>query len=127
MDANAKDKLKLVGKDQLRDIEAYKAETDRFKALAMNCHLIRKELRQIVEQLVGDALQTNLKDVTESAQAETDEDSPDPVPEHPSQQFGGRQAPDGEWYITDPTRRSKFLRIAPLAQEHSRPGIVSGA
>src|SRR5208337_3026317 len=34
LEKNAKDQLKLAGKDQLRDIEAYDAETKRFAALA---------------------------------------------------------------------------------------------
>ena len=51
----------------------------------------------------------------QGAQAEP----PHPVP-------GAQKAPDGEYYLTDPTRRGRFLRIAPLAQEHARPGIMEG-
>jgi hypothetical protein len=114
LDLNAKDKLKLVGKDQLRDIEAYKAETDRMKALADQLPLDPDGLKKIIEQLVEDTMQTNLEEVTTSAEEETKDDEPEPeAPIVPNAQ----KAPDGEWYLTDPTRQGKYLHVAPRGAE----------
>ena len=52
LEETGKDKLKLVGKDQMRDIDAYKAETDRMKVLPMN----QGEVEKLVQQLIQDAL-----------------------------------------------------------------------
>lgn len=131
-----KDQLKLVGKDQMRDIDVYKAETDRIKALAPLLPTDQMGLQQIIEQLVGDALKTHLLPVIQAnlqgtgEQSGNDEgtttdqggngtngsagaDAP-PVP-------GAQKAPDGEWYILDPTRRNRYLRVGPLAQERAAP------
>lgn len=131
LEANAKDKLKLVGKDQLRDIEAYKAETDRMKALADQLPLDPAGLQEIIEQLVHDTMETNLEDTANSAEGEIEQDAPVGSEAaaigaaHP-QVPGANRAPDGEYYLTDPTRKGKYLRVAPLAQEHTRPGIIEG-
>jgi hypothetical protein len=89
----------------------------------------------LIEQLVGDALETNLMPILK-ANIEGDSGSMDeaggggseggtggmggepPIP-------GARKAPDGEWYILDPTRRTRYLRIGPLAQERSPPGTAT--
>lgn len=128
-----KEQLKLTGKAEMRDIDVYKAETDRFKALAdAGAALDPEGIRQAVEDLIREAAQTHLGPIleanaqdiqtpgeegTETKTAGALTPSP-PVP-------GARQAPDGEWYLTDPTRKGKFLRVAPLAQEHSRPGVIA--
>jgi hypothetical protein len=40
---------------------------------------------------------------------------------------GAQKAPDGEWYLLDPTRQGRYLRVRPLAQEHTARGIVANA
>jgi len=61
------ERLKLKGKDQLRDVDVYKAETDRMKAIG---GLIPEELlKPLVAQLVNEALQTHLGPVLQSAMA----------------------------------------------------------
>ena len=128
LDRNAADRLKLVGKDQMRDIDSYKAETDRFKALADAFMLDEGGMKQVLDQLVQDALGTHLKPildanaegVEEQAEPNADGASPPPMP-------GAQKAPDGEWYLADPTRKGKFLRVAPLAQERQPGGVISNA
>lgn len=143
-----KEQQKLVGKDQMRDIDAYKAETDRIKAFADQMGQLDPEgSRQMIEDLVREAAHTHLtpiltanaKDLDEQAAGErkdslgegetapgysgrssTNSEALSPYP-------GARQAPDGEWYTTDPTRQGKYMRIAPLVQEHSPRGIIGNA
>jgi len=105
LEANAKEKLRLVGKDQLRDIEAYKAETDRMKALADQLPLDPEGLRKIIEQLVQDSLETNVEETARGAEAEEQKDNPvHPVP-------GARMAPDGNWYVENPAQPGTHLLI----------------
>jgi hypothetical protein len=128
-----KEQLKLTGKDEMRDIDVYKAETDRFKALGDLLMLDQGGMKQVIEELVKSAAETHLEPILTANAKELDQAggeaggeaeakplaSASPVP-------GARQAPDGEWYLADPTRKGKYLRVAPLAQEHSRPGIIAG-
>lgn len=122
---HGKDALKLVGKDQMRDIDVYKAETDRIKALAPMLPTDEEGLKAMIEQLVGDAMKTHLLPIIQqnieglqdqssgegsSGEGDSPEDEEPPV-------HGASKAPDGNWYVLDPTRRSRYLRIAPLAQE----------
>ena len=107
LDKNAKDQLKLVGKDQLRDIEAYKAETDRFKALQDSLPMDPAGLQAVVEQLVNESLNTSVASVTEENKADGDGEgtarAPAPAEEPPVP--GAQKAPDGHWYIRDPVSK----------------------
>jgi len=135
-----KDKVKLLGKDQMRDIDAYKAETDRMKALADLLPMDQPGLQQVIERLVQDSLQTTLLPLLkQNLQADSgngpagEEGGGEPssgtsgglpglpAPEPPPLP-GARKAPDGEWYILDPTRHTRYLRIGPLAKEHPVSG-----
>ena len=122
----AKDKLKLIGKEEMRDIDVYKAETDRMKALQDQLPLDKSGLEVLVQQLVKDAGETSLEPVLEKNKQELDPSGSasgaasggPPLP-------GARRASDGEWYVTDPTRKGKYLKLAPLAQLH-KPGGIRG-
>jgi len=129
LEQHGKDAIKLEGKDQMRDIDVYEAETDRIKALSQIVTASDPEsMRPIIEQLVSDALETNLMPILkanigqdqsgQSMIAETTPGAGTPPME------GARQASDGEWYILDPTRRTRYLRIGPLAQERTPPGAA---
>ena len=59
----AKDSIKLVGKGEMRDIDVYKAETERFKALADSLGMDPEGIRQVLAQLVSDTGQTSLAPV----------------------------------------------------------------
>lgn len=125
---SGKDRLKLVGKAQMRDIDVYKAETDRMKALADMLPTDPEGLKRLVDQLVQTSLKTSLQpvidanadDIDVDGQAPSDGADAPPVP-------GARRAPDGEWYLSDPTRKGRYLRIAPLAQERSPRGVIANA
>lgn len=121
-----KEQLKLVGKDQMRDIDAYKAETDRFKALTDVLLLDQGGVQQVVEQLVQEAAQTHLTPILQAnAGGVEDQSGGGDQPEPPMP--GAQRAPDGEWYLRDPTRMRGFMRLAPLAQQHSTPEITANA
>ncbi len=51
-----KDQLKLAGKEELRDINVYNAETNRIKALEEQLALDKAGIKSLVEQLIRDAL-----------------------------------------------------------------------
>lgn len=126
LEQHGKDAVKLLGKDQMRDIDVYEAETDRIKALAPLLPTEPAGLQQLIEQLVGDAMETNILPILkaniegntdQSGMAAGAEGEAPPVP-------GAQKAQDGEWYILDPTRKTRYLRIGPLAQERTPPGTA---
>jgi len=123
MDLHAKDRLKVADKGDLREIEVYNAETKRVAALAQLLPTDPQGLQQLIAQAVQDSLQTHIGSIMDEikVQAGTAGEeavaTPPPVP-------GAQKAPDGEWYLTDPTRKGKYLHIAPLAQMHKQPGVV---
>lgn len=130
------ERLKLVGKDQMRDIDVYKAETDRMTALQKLLPTDSEGLASVIDQLVKDTLATHLLPILEANQANLGGD----MSQEQSQPVAGagagagsapvegaRQAPDGEWYLADPTRVGKYLRVVPLAQERRPRGIISNA
>lgn len=131
------DRLKADNKENSNAIEVYKAETGRMQALAQMLPTDPQGLQQIIEQIVKDSLATHLMPLMEgmmngttgeggSQQLQLPEGDgasgtgvgTPPVP-------GAQQAPDGEWYLTDPTRRGKYLRVVPLAQERKARGVIS--
>lgn len=135
LDKYAKDQLKLAGKDQMRDIDAYDSETKRMAALKDMLPMDQEGLKDMIRQLVEESHKTVLSPIiqanTAGLKAEAgDTDQPgsqqgpglgaSDLPPHPA----AKKAPDGEWYILDPTRRGKYLRIAPLAQQKA-PGRIN--
>ena len=108
---NSSDKLKLIGKEQKRDIEAYNAETQRMKALQEALPLDEAGLRQVVEQLVSDSLQTNVAQIDaenepqEEAEAGPEAEAAD-APFH-----GAQQAPDGRHYLPHPEKPGQWLHV----------------
>jgi hypothetical protein len=122
-----KDELKLLGKDELRDIEVFDAETKRMAALKDQLPLDKEGMAQLVHQLVSDSLATHLSPILEKneeddsgltapratsfgANAPPDlEAGQPPVP-------GAKKAPDGQWYVADPTRKGKYLRVRPAGK-----------
>jgi hypothetical protein len=59
----AKDQLKLVGKDEMRDIDVYEAQTKRFVGLKEALPGAPEGLAEIISQLVQDALQVQLQGI----------------------------------------------------------------
>lgn len=135
LEAHGKDKLRLTGKAEMRDIDTYKAQTDRFEAFKDMAGLDVESVKKMVEQLVQDSISNRLSPIVkanqgdvgvqtgsglaaQSGSAAVNDAGGPPLP-------GAKKAPDGEWYILDPTRRGKYLRIAPLAQKRQPPGEAS--
>jgi len=138
LEQHGKDAIKLQGKDQMRDIDVYSAETDRINSLSQIITASDpSQMTDVIEQLVQNALETNIMPILKANIAGTEDQSGSgnmdgtvspgggggstgagggeaPIP-------GARQADDGEWYILDPTRRTRYLRIGPLAQERPLP------
>ena len=115
----------------MRDIDAYKAHTDRIKALADMLPEDPGVLQELLQELGSDTLGETLKPIiTANARAlaeEPDEAQPGVGTAGPGMPSGARQAPDGEWYITDPTKQGRYLRLAPLVQKHEPRGITENA
>jgi hypothetical protein len=123
MQRQGKNELKLVGKDQMRDIDIYEAETDRIKALAPMLPMDQEGLQALIEQLVDNALKTNLMPILKQniqgigeqseTDTQTDTSAQPPIP-------GSTQAPDGHYYLRDPTRVGRYLRLEPLVEQQTR-------
>lgn len=117
-----RNELKLIGKDQMRDIDIYEAETDRIKALAPMLPMDQAGLQKLIEQLVDDALKTNLmpilkqniEGVGEQSAQEPQANGADQPPVD-----GAVRAPDGHFYLRDPTRVGRYLRLEPLVEQGS--------
>lgn len=110
-----KAELKLVGKEQMRDIDVYKAETDRFKALQDMMPEDSAEVIEVLHQLVESSLQHGLGPIIEANANNIDIDGPSPQASGPGSAAeappmeGAKQAPDGKWYLPDPSRPGKYL------------------
>lgn len=128
-----KEQLKVAGKDQMRDIDVYKAETERFQAL--HDALMEGDpegVKVVIGDLVKEALQTHLAPILSANKGSLADQSGEgeslpglkdgevPLP-------GAQKAGDGEWYLQDPTRRGRYLKIAPLAQERDPKSVISNA
>jgi hypothetical protein len=107
---SGKDAIKLQNKAELRDIGVYDAETRRMAALKEALALDPEGLRAMVQQLVNESSDTSLNQVSaanrddlEASTLEQDEVGA-PVP-------GAKRAPDGEWYLPDPTREGSWLHV----------------
>lgn len=119
-----RDKLKLVGKDEMRDIDAYDSETKRMAALQKMLPTDPEGLWKVIHQLVQESMKTTLAPVLDANRQDLADQSGD-VPQEQAPMTGAKQAPDGNWYILDPTRKGKYLRVGALAQQGSpngRPG-----
>lgn len=121
------DRLKLQGKDQLREIEVYEAETGRIQALAKMLPTDEGGLAQMIDQLIKDTLATHLLPIMEANLGAGGGGAGAGVPGEPPPMEGAQRAPDGEWYLQDPTRSGKYLRVVPLAQERKPRGVISNA
>jgi hypothetical protein len=126
MQQQGKDALKLEGRAQMRDIDVYEAETKRIQALTNMAQGDPEQMRPVIEQLINDILETNLmpilKQNLENAGGEMASSAADINPQAQPPVPGAQQAGDGQWYMLDPTRRTRYLRIGPLMQERAPPG-----
>ena len=123
MDLHARDRIKLSNKEDLREVEVYDAETKRIAALSKLLPTDPAGLQALIAQAVQDSLKTSIGGIMDEIKVQgTGGEPAEPAPIE-----GAQKAQDGEWYLTDPTRRGKYLKVAPLAQLHRTPGVVGGA
>lgn len=110
-------RLKLIGKDNRYDIEAYDAETKRLKDLAnaqpeLDALGKSEALKPLIQQILSDM--ANAPNIVNSVNAEQ-ENEPPPAPgtdePHAELMKSARQAPDGNWYVKDPRRPGKYMRV----------------
>lgn len=101
----AKQEIQLVGKDQMRDIDAYKAETERLKTLQKDLPVDQSGLAALVQQTVREALEGSLGPVFAANANDLDIDGAAPM-------AGARKAPDGQWYVGGP---GAYVRVAKRA------------
>jgi hypothetical protein len=108
-------RVQLKGRDEKRDIEIYRAMTERLKVLA-DSDMDKNQFQLAIHQLIHDMAVDNM-DVTQEAitkdlggkgeakpaQMELPLEAP-PTP-------GARKAPDGQWYVSDPFRPGKHMRV----------------
>lgn len=122
LEGSAKDKLKLQGKEQMRDIDAYDSETKRIAALAKLLPSDPQGLADLISQLVSESLQTSLLPILQANAGglgnEAEEDPgaqlalPGLPPQHPVDMTLGSPASRGS------------IRIAPLARMRTARGVV---
>lgn len=129
LQAHGKDKLRLTGKAELRDIDAYKAQTDRMNTLFDQAQQSPEAMQALVSQLVKDALKNELSPLIEANKDDVGVESGTPAsggggqaseaePESPPIK-GAKKSTDGQWYLADPSRKGKWLRVAPLAEQRA--------
>lgn len=84
--------LRLRGRDEKRDIESHRAESDRMKVILDKVPLSPDEMRALVHQMVEDALQIKLAPVVEANKDELEQDAPSTGSQSPA---SGEQGSDG--------------------------------
>ena len=124
MDLHARDRIRLGNKEELREIEVYDAETKRLGVLQKLLPTDPEGLQALIAQAVQDSLKTSIGGIMEDVKVEGGGVGDDPAlaPEAPPPIPGAAKAPDGEWYLADPTRKGKYLHVAPLATQRKPPG-----
>lgn len=116
----AEDRLKLIGKDQKRDIDAFDATSKRLTAVSNAMPEVGETdgmeavVRKVLMQMLANA---DPSDMVQSRDADPlAEDGPEPQDGQPPVE-GAQQAPDGNWYVPDPKDAKRFLRVDPLPVE----------
>jgi hypothetical protein len=98
--------LKLHDKAQQRDINVFKALTERIKILG-DQHVSGIELAHLMDQTISEAEGQNLEPVVQSTEREMASQMPQETPPV----MGAQRAPDGKWYVPDRVRQGKYLRV----------------
>lgn len=117
LDELAAARLQLKGKAEMRDIDAYDAETKRLQAVS-KAGIDMGQLRVVVAELMHDIARTPLDMVLANAKTVASDGTPGPAEDNgsapPAEQppmAGARKAPDGEWYVSDPARPGKYAKV----------------
>lgn len=103
LNRNAKQELKLVGKEEMRNIDAYEAQTKRMVGLKEELPMDKAGLQQIIQQLVQDSMGARLAPIFGANADELDLET--------SPMAGAKRGVDGNWYTKHPTAPGKYLKI----------------
>lgn len=128
LNKQAKEQIRLAGKDQMRDIDAYEAETKRFAALEKALMLDDGGLEAVIHQLVGDALETHLKPILDANKDGISEQSGGSAPTLSNDGSGNPLSPGSttEWFLQNPARMGRYLKLGALAQQHTFKSTLPG-
>jgi Phage P22-like portal protein len=112
MQGGAEDKLKILGKDQMRDIDAYKAETDRLKILMGQM----QHTETIQAQLLSEIMNTDISQVVASNEpvlaAAAGTAAPQVAPLfQPRNPPGARMGPNGQLYMRNFAASPEFTPV----------------
>lgn len=118
---NQKHKVELKGKDQLRDIDAYKAETDRMKVLAAG--IDPEEIAKLVTQLLVDSMATPLAPIEaqNNQQAPTFPQGTLPLAPLHSIPPGVRIGEGGQGFIKNMAGNPNFIPVGNIDQGIPHP------
>lgn len=124
----AETNMKLKGKDQRRDIEAYRAETSRVKDLANSVEDLAgtanfEQLMKVILQTLSGMPQDITNDINAAQRNQQGLAAPGTIDQHAQKQDeqapmqGAKRAKDGRWYVPDPDRPGKYMRVSDQAQQ----------
>jgi Phage P22-like portal protein len=103
----AKEQIKVAGHQAGHEIEAYDAETKRLGVISKMMPMDQSGMEALVNQLVQDALKTNIQGLVTEQQGEIQ----DSVGEASPPMEGAMMAPDGQWYAHDHLRPGKYIQL----------------
>ncbi len=119
MEENAGARIRAKGRDEKRDIDVYKAFTERLKVLqdagmSQQDHALATV--QLMRDMMNDDLEATQDSVDSSLKSRTAQGSgqmqlPLQGGGQPAPMQGARLAPDGHHYVPDPMRPGKFMRV----------------
>lgn len=114
-------KVKLKARDEKRDVEIYRAFTERMKVLEASKvdekgHALA--VAQLIKDMMADSLDASQQAIDQRLGKEIEQELGPEAQGGPvaPQLPGAQQAPDGHWYVPDPMRKGKFLRVYPKQQ-----------
>ena len=126
MEEYAGSRLKLKGKDEMRDIDIYKAFTERLKVLN-DGHMDAREHALAVTQLLHDIQTENLEGTEETIREDEGQPKKEPTqmsfPSEVPPLRGAQKAPNGQWFIKDPMRPGRYMHVLPQ-QEGGSPVLA---
>lgn len=121
----ADEKGKVKSRDQKRDIEAFRAESSRIKDFGNTVKDLvgdpksQRMLMAAVQQLLGDIYGEDISGEINREQGDGSVGHPALQPGQQDDQGNGeqppvpnaRKAPDGQWYVANPTQPGKYLKV----------------
>ena len=105
------DKLKLKGHAEKRDVDIYNAITKRLQVIAPALAVQPDALKSVVQEAIREVSKEGLEDASQAVGTELEGLDPSLAAAHIPPVPGAQKAPDGEWYLQDPIRKGKYLKV----------------